>query len=235
MNNLIYFIVYSIIIIIVNNNYYINFLIIVSIDDDTRVNILENHRFLSSTQQITLLWDQNKMFPYDAGLDPSTQLVDITLYEVTDDENTIVQMISQVATGLPNTGQAQVAIPEFASIDPINMCAFSVAVRDSPDQQTVISNLQNNVTQWCTNVWIAFVLGDDVQDLLLNQCNKWILSEPLSIRDVLLSRTSSTPCPPTSTRAFTPNSGLVVDTQYYLLDYFHPTAGICFRQRTITG
>ena len=206
-----------------------------SIDDDGKVNIVDNHRFLTSTQPVTLRWNPSTVIPEETAINTSSLLLNVTLYEITEQADSIVTRVSTVATGQPNTGEATVTIPVLAEAnDPITVCAFFITVYDSAGQPTVISKFDDEIGQWCTNVWIAFSEPDEIDNILWNQCLKWAAQEPLSIRNTLLSRTRATPCPPTVAQARTVNSGLVKETNYYLVDYFHPTAGECYRQRTIT-
>ncbi len=196
---------------------------------------MENNRFLEATQQVTLQWNQYSVFPDAAGIDVTNLLVDITLYRVTGNGDTIVERIAEVATGINNTGEAQVTVPALNDAeDIVELCAFSITFRDGPTQQTVISSSQYNVTQWCSNAWIKFSEPTEVNDALYNLCLNWIESEPSSIGQFLLSSTAGTPCPPTRAQARTPNSGLVENTQYDVVRFSHPTAAQCFRQRTIT-
>ena len=145
-----------------------------SIDDDGKVNIVDNHRFLTSTQPVTLRWNPSTVIPEETAINTSSLLLNVTLYEITEQADSIVTRVSTVATGQPNTGEATVTIPVLAEAnDPITVCAFFITVYDSAGQPTVISKFDDEIGQWCTNVWIAFSEPDEIDNILWNQCLKW--------------------------------------------------------------
>ena len=208
-----------------------------SIEDDNQVNIKDRHFFLTSTQQATLVWNRDGVVPSETGVDPANLLVNVTLYNIKGDGESIIEEVGQIATGLDNTGEALITVPTAASGNYIDYCAFSLTFYDGPDQKTVVSDSSGSpIGRWCTQTWVAFSQPNEIDDLLFNKCNEWAITEPLPyIRQELLTRTAATPCPPTVVQARTPNSGLVKENQQHFVEYFHAGAGECYRQRTITA
>ena len=210
----------------------------ISSGNGNQVSILQNNFFLTSKQDATLVWDKMAVLPSATGVDVNNLLVNITLYEVTGEDNNVVQTISQIATGVQNTGEIDITIPAWTSENYIDFCAVLVTLYDGPDVPTIVSDV-SEIGVWGTDIWIAFSEeSDQFQTIQFEKCNEWAKAETdmyPNIREMLLSRTSTTPCPPTVAQARTPNSELVKDTREKIVNYFHSTADECYVQRTITG
>ncbi len=221
----------------INLNTFITIAVPISSGSGNQVNILQNNFFLTSKQSATLVWDKTAVLPSATGVDVNNLLVNITLYEVTGEDNNVVQMISQIATGVQNTGEIDIIIPTWTSENHIDFCAVLVTLYDALDVPTIVSDV-SEIGLWGTDVWVAFSeQSDQFEDIQFDRCNEWAKAETEmypNIREMLLSRTSATPCPPTAAQARTPNSGLVKDTREKIVKYFHPKADECYVQRTIT-
>ena len=210
------------------------------VDDDNKIDISTSSRFFKSGESITLTWSPTSVIQSETSIDTSTLKVSIRMYEIQNQESVAtVETIKEVAvltTDAPNNGEATVTIPSSlpeATTGPICSIAIFVEIRDS-EETTIISKFDGKIGLWARVVWAVIQAPDLVDDYLYKKCLQWAQEEPTSIGDELLDRVSDTPCPPNVGQARTVNSGLVKDEHTSLINFFHPEASECFRQRTIT-
>ena len=206
------------------------------VDDDNKVEISTSSRFFKSGESITLTWSPTSVIQSETSINTSTLRVSIRMYEIQNQEIETIKEVAVLTTDAPNNGEATVTIPSSlpeATTGPICSIAIFVEIRDS-EETTIISKFVGKIGLWARVVWAVIQAPDLVDDYLYKKCLEWAQEEPTSIGNELLDRVSDTPCPPNVGQARTVNSGLVKDVHTSLINFFHPEASECFRQRTIT-
>ena len=96
----------------------------------------------------------------------------------------------------------------------------------------MLQDVTDKIGHWTDRA--SAIINDQVNDILWQKCQEWADEQPPSIGQTLLDRVSNTPCPPNENQARAVNSCLDRDTNTKLVNFFHPGADRCYRQRTIT-
>ena len=196
---------------------------------------------------IELSWDAAAIFP---ALNATDYTVDIQLYEfdvttqtwkergtlATNTENDGMEALTVSTTTIATSRQvAPIALLVFVSHSP-----SSVSGAHPVQQQVITARLK-------AGKWTAPLYYTSQQFVFRSRfyCESWFLGEPAGTGESLLASVAPIPCPPNLDQARLPGSGVQQErySSFYgniryntqWLNYFHPEAAACFRERVFNG
>lgn len=204
------------------------------IEFDHKVTVESNDLLIHAEETITLTWIATSLTDNIGTIDTSALLIDIKLHIFTNDS---IEEVVTLVNNTNNTGSATVTIPTVTHSSSLAVYTAIISIEakgNNPQYPTPFDKAQGTVMQWTDMIWIVPTTAQKYTNFW-SACKEWSVSEPSSIGQELLSKVRSEfPCPPTIDQARTINSGLIQDVNTKQIQFFHPNADKCFRQRTIT-
>ena len=183
---------------------------------------------------ITVMWSNQSVIP---GIDPASYTVDITLHCLTDPERGVWSEAASLASRVPNTGRAQVTVPNLRNfgISNVSIAVLQVGLGgpvDSgsgvpPTGQVTLPHRLIHLAQigLRAGIWSAVGFASPLYELR-PLCEQWFNPQPSGIGEVLTSQVL--PCPPTIDQARRDNRFTMEDP--ILSFVFYPNTSACFRQ-----
>ena len=207
------------------------------------VDIQSESLFVEAHESFRVSWPQQLLLPTTDSINPGSLLVDVKLYEVissTKAEST--RELATLASNLPNTGEANITIPDLSSMVNATICPVGIQVEAKYTPTTIGKKravLPIRIVRWA--VWAGKrYLRLQIKNREL--CEKWSAKQPIGVGDDILERISREyPCPPTLNRVRVENSGFeedfkpsqLVPTKFFdnaWKEFFHPGSIACYRQ-----
>ena len=223
------------------------------------VDIETDSLLLRNGSAVKVKWPRDFLVPSLESIDKENGLVDIKLYERNlNSKSQPFKELATLASNIPNTGQADVVIPDFSNMIREGICQVSIKVEIKtglPSGNDVQARSLSQVIdplirigEWIGELYLMVKKSvvDQVvlrkNDYLHEKCQNWVNSQRPGIGEEVLDLVSRFyPCPPTLNRAQAPNSGFetdLKDSQIWPLNdfndwqrnFFHPNTFMCFRQ-----
>ena len=180
---------------------------------------------VASDEVVDITWSPTLL----QSADPTSNLVDISIYELSRDGS--LKFLLTLAQDIPNSGTAQVKLAldgSTADVQPISPVFFQVSLAKSHVSKRKRGLfLLSKIAIWSAKKLLqAVALSASLRAL----CEVWHANEDPNIGEDLLAETVC--CPRTVREANWPTSGLqrVTGLPKILEAFFHPDAHTCYRQ-----
>ena len=188
---------------------------IVSFEDGAEVQLQMDDTFFQAGSSLVVTWVPDSVLPVE---DPDSYTVEITLHclDLSSGDQTEV---ATLATGIANSGSAQVTIPPVASVSDVSMCSVRVTAATVTSAAST-TLLRRVVALWSPVRYLVVSLG------LRVSCYAWYKAQPAGTGAKLLAAVM--PCPNTVDQAradtrFSPDNPVTSRI-------FHRGSESCFRQ-----
>ena len=196
------------------------------LDNDNQAGVTNDKLLFYAQDTIDLTWSEaffNLPEPFHEKASPI--LINIALHIL--NSNYEIEMVSDLANRITNTGSATVTVPMISHSS--NQAAYAAKISIEA-VSTFYDGVQGTVTQWTDIIWIV---SDNTDAELWPACQEWERRELSSIGPELLKKVRDHfPCPHRIGLARTATSGLIEDADTKLINFFHPDVFTCFHQRT---
>ena len=200
--------------------------------------------FVEAHESFRVQWPRQLLIPFTDSINPDNLLIDIKLSEIISSTKTeSTRELATLASNLPNTGEANVTIPDLSNMVNATICpvAIQVEAKHNLTKKGAIPALVIRLALWAGKKYLinqAKKVKKGIRNRIF--CEIWSATQPSGIGDTILNRVScENPCPPTLSRI--ENSGFeedfkpsqLVPTTFFdntWREFFHPGSITCYRQ-----